>query len=117
MLIYPTKFRLFIYKAPTDMRKGFNGLSALVCNELSLDPLSGDLYIFRNKNKNKLKVLYWDKSGYALWYKSLEQGKFLFPDRNQATFEIDLSELSCILDGIDLRHIKRHVRFSLAKNK
>jgi len=99
------------------MRKSFNGLSVLVTNELGEDPLSGHFYIFRNKTKNKLKILYWDRSGYAIWYKQLQEGKFHFPSCLESSIEINTSSLSMILEGVDLTSIKYQKRFKLARRK
>ena len=116
-MIIPSTVVFFVYTAPTDMRKGFNGLSALVINELGADPLSGHFYIFRNKKKNKLKILYWVKSGYAIWYKQLQEGKFRFPSCTGSSIEIDFSQLSMILEGVDLTSIKYQKRFVLSRNR
>lgn len=116
-MIIPATVKFYLCLHPTDMRKGFNGLSAIVINELGEDPLSGHFYIFRNKVKNKLKILYWDRSGYAIWYKQLQEGKFHFPSCLDSSIEIDTSTLSMILEGVDLTSIKYQKRFKLARRK
>ena len=116
-MIIPAAVKLFVYMDATDMRKGFNGLSALVINEMSQDPLTGNFYIFRNKKKDKLKLLYWDRSGYAIWYKQLQEGKFHFPLVSDSSIEIDISDLSLILEGIDLSSAKQQKRFALPRRK
>ena len=73
---------IWLYRPPTDMRKSFNGLSALVKNKMNKDPLTGHLYVFINKKRTQCKVLYFDRSGYCLWSKRLEQGQFYTPDNH-----------------------------------
>lgn len=107
---------------PTDMRRGFDGLSGMTQTLLEQDPLSGHLFVFRNRNRDKLKILYWDSDGLAIWYKRLEQGTFQFPtdgkDKEQLTagVEISTSELTLLLGGIDLRSAKKRKRFVAPKN-
>lgn len=79
MITLPASVRVFVCTLATDMRKGFNGLSAMASEVMVQNPLSGNLFVFRNKRGNKLKVLYWDGDGMALWYKSLESGTFELP--------------------------------------
>jgi transposase len=106
----------------TDMRRGFDGLSGMVVSLLEQDPLSGHLFVFRNRNRDRLKILYWDADGLAIWYKRLEQGTFQFPtdgkNKNElaAGVEITTSELSLLLGGIDLRSVKQRKRFVAPKN-
>ena len=107
---------------PTDMRRGFDGLSGMTQTLLQQDPLSGHLFVFRNRNRDKLKILYWDSDGLAICYKRLEQGTFQFPtdgkDKGElaAGVEITTSELSLLLGGIDLRSVKKRKRFVAPKN-
>jgi transposase len=110
------QLRIFLCTEPADMRKNFNGLSGLVRKSMMLDPLSGHLYIFRNQRGDRLKVLYWDSDGFALWYKQLQRGTFRFPDLknySSAGLEIDHSTLRLILDGIDLSTIRRQHRYRI----
>lgn len=107
--------RVWLYTEPTDMRKSFDGLSALVKEKLAEDPLSGQLFVFINRKGNYLKVLYFDRSGYALWAKRLEQGQFHYRrDRASCTshkMSLNVTELKLILEGIDVssaRHYKRY---------
>jgi transposase len=98
------------------MRKNFNGLSGLVRKSMTLDPLSGHLFVFRNQRGDRLKVLYFDIDGFAIWYKQLQRGTFRFPDLknySSAGLEIDHSTLRLILDGIDLSTIRRQHRFNI----
>ena len=108
--------RIYYCAAPTDMRKGFDSLAALVRDHLGHDPLSGHLFLFLGRSRDRLKILYWDADGFALWYKRLEEGTFRLPvlKAGQANVELKASELAMLLEGIDLRSVKRLPRFSLA---
>lgn len=107
------RVRVFLCTSPTDMRKGFDTLAVLVREGLGYDPLSGQLFLFVGKRRDRLKILYWDRDGYALWYKRLEQGTFRMPMAKPETASIELkaSELAMLLEGIDLRSIKHRKRF------
>lgn len=106
----------FLYHSSTDMRKGFNGLSGLVRNDLGRDPLSGDVFIFINRRRNRMKLLVWEDSGFLLYYKILEQGTFELPVNAHATAgQISWRDLILILEGVVLSSIKNRKRFSLAK--
>ena len=105
--------RLFLYTAPADMRKSFDGLSGLVCTQMKADPLSGDVYLFINRRRDRVKILFWDRSGLALYYKRLEEGTFMLPDGSEPSVEITSAELSLILEGIDLSQAQRRKRFAL----
>ena len=109
MLSWPPTVKIFLGADPTDMRKGFDSLAHLVESSMALDPLSGHLFVFRSRRGDRIKVLYWDKDGYALWYKRLEEGTFKLPriDGGQKSVELRASELAMMLDGIDLRSIRR----------
>ena len=110
--------KIFICTQPTDMRRSFDGLSGMVQSLLELDPLSGHLFVFRNRARDCLKILYWDGDGLALWYKRLEQGRFQFPtdlavgDEPSSSVQIAESDLALLLGGIDLRSIKRCKRYT-----
>ena len=80
MLSLPPTVRIFLAATPADMRKGFDGLAQLVRDGIPQDPLSGHLFVFLNKRRNRIKILYWDRDGFALWYKRLEKGVFRFPE-------------------------------------
>lgn len=105
--------RIFLCTSATDMRRGFDRLAGMVEQSLKQDPLSGNLFVFRNRPGDKLKILYWDKDGYCIWYKRLEEGTFRFPRvaEGQSSAEVKASELAMLLEGIDLRSIKRGKRF------
>lgn len=105
--------RVFVCVTPTDMRKSFDGLSAVVRDHLKQDPLAGDLFVFRNKRGDRLKLLYWDEDGLAVWAKRLEQGTFQFPasDAPDDAVEVKATELALILGGIDLDSVERRKRY------
>jgi len=99
--------RIHLYRHPADMRKGADGLSGLVCAQMGQDPLSGALFVFCNRRRTTIKLLYWDRDGYALWIKRLERGRFRLPEG--AGCEIDRATLSMMLEGIvALRRLKRY---------
>ena len=101
------------------MRKSFDGLFAAVEAIVGQDPLSGHLFLFRNRNRDRIKILYWDRDGLAIWYKRLEKGTFQLPsdmlglDERPARIEIRADELAMLLGGIDLTKIKRRKRYQL----
>jgi transposase len=115
MLSLPPSVMISVCAEPVDMRKQFDGLAALVGDRLGEDPLSGHLYVFYNRAANRLKILWWDRGGYALLYKRLERGCFVFPRRVKAgacSVRIDAGELALILEGIDLRQATWRTRWN-----
>jgi transposase len=103
--------RVFVLSAPTDMRKGFPGLSALVRERLGHNPQSGDLFVFANRRGDRLKCLYWDRNGYVIVYKQLGRGTFRLPRGDaDAPVEMTTAELAMLLDGADLRKVARAPR-------
>src|SRR5437588_9617075 len=98
------------------MRKGFDSLACLVESSLALDPLSGHLFVFRSRRGDRVKVLWWDRDGYCLWYKRLEKGSFRFPAGaaapGAAHAEVQAADLMMILDGVDLGSVRRQRRYS-----
>ena len=112
MLSLPPSVRLFVARGATDMRKSFDTLAALVIEVIEEDPQSGHLFLFVNRRRDRLKVLWWDRSGYCLLAKRLELGQFRVFDRadgKTGSFEMSASELALILEGIDLRGAKRRL--------
>ena len=105
--------RIYLCTGSTAMRKGFDSLAALVREGLGYDPLSGHLFLFVGRHRDRLKILYWDKDGFALWYKRLEEGTFRLPAAKKvgASVELAASELAMLLAGIDLTSIRRRKRF------
>jgi transposase len=110
--------RVFVCTLPTDMRKSFDSLAALVQTHLSQDALSGDLFVFRSRRGDRIKLLYWDQDGLAIWYKRLEEGSFPLPaaDGKRAAagahgLVLRPAELAMLLDGVDLAQVKRQKRY------
>jgi transposase len=128
MLSVSRTTRVFLATRPTDMRKGFDGLFALVETVLQEDPFSGHLFVFRNQRRDRLKLLWWDRDGWAVFYKRLERGGYEFPtDRkrpsssaasdNSPRCEIRAEELALLLEGIDLASVKRRPRYERPKTE
>jgi transposase len=100
---------VYLHRDPVDFRKSINGLSVIVEREMGLSPLSGALFVFCNKKRDKLKLLYWDRTGFALWYKRLEQEKFRWPRRRcEAVMELDEDRLHWLLQGYDITRMQPH---------
>jgi transposase len=113
VLTVPPAVKLWYCPDPVDMRLGFDGLFALVQNRLHADPLSGHLFIFKNRTADRLKVLYWGGHGLCLWCQRLEAGRYHFPDAPPgAALELTAGQLQMVLDGIDLSRVKRFKRFA-----
>jgi transposase len=110
--------RVFLCTLPTDMRKSFDSLAGLVEQQLGQDPLAGDLFVFRSKRGDRLKLLYWDGDGLAIWYKRLEEGTFALPAADAQHAQVGAhglairpAELAMLLDGIELTHFRRRRRY------
>ena len=116
MLSLPSSCRIYICRQPADMRRSFDGLAQMTRDFLGADPLSGHLFVFVNKRRDRLKLLYWDKDGLAIWYKRLEEGTLTLPrpsGRKQGEHGIEISsaDLLMLLDGVDLSSVKRGKRY------
>jgi transposase len=111
MLSLPPAVRIFVATAPTNMHLSFDRLAAVARDVIQQDPLSGHLFVYRNRAGDKVKILSWDRSGFCLWYKRLEKGVFHFPDASATHLEIDAADLLLLLDGIDLAHATRRPRW------
>lgn len=114
MLTLPPAVRVHLAVQPIDIRKSFDGLSGAVREVLSEDPFSGHLFVFRNKRGDMLKVLWWSRGGFALFYKRLERGTFHLPrrvDPDARAIVVDTTELALMLEGIDLPATRRRVRW------
>jgi transposase len=117
MLPVHSGLRFYLYRHPTDMRKSFEGLCGLIYTQLSADPLSGDVYVFLNRRRDRIKLLVWDRSGFWIFYKRLEKGTFQLPRiaADQACLDLPYEELMLILEGIDLTHIRKRRRYFVQK--
>ena len=117
MISLPQSVKIHVCVAPTDMRKSFDGLGGLAEHVMQQDPLSGHLFVFRNRARDRVKVMYWDTDGLAIWYKRLERGTFQFPmdlqtlDSDAVGVEISATELNLLLGGIDLASVKCRRRY------
>jgi transposase len=118
MLTLPPSVRVFLCLAPADMRRSLDGLAALTREVLREDPLSGHLFVYFNRRRDRVKILFWDRSGLALYYKRLEKGTFrlsAFEDPESPRAEVASAELALILEGIELAGARRRPRFSLPR--
>jgi transposase len=112
MLSVRTGVRIFISTEPTDMRKGFDGLSAIVEHQWGASPFSGDLFVFSNRRRTLLKLLYWDSDGFAIWYKRLEEGTFRIPEPTaDGRIELTAAKLAMLLEGIDFTRTRKRKRY------
>lgn len=110
----PPSVRIFITAEGTDMRRSFDRLAAMVEEVLKQSPFSGHLFVFRSRRGDRVKILYWERGGFAIWYKRLEEGTFQFPEGGATSFEIEAADLTLLLEGIDLSGAKRRKRFTPA---
>jgi transposase len=114
MLTLPSSVRIFIAAEPVDLRRGFDGLAATTRSLIRQDPLSGHVFAFVNRRRNRIKLLVWDRSGFLLLYKRLERGTFAMPCEpvtGQRHVEVDAGELGLMLEGLDLRGARRRPRW------
>lgn len=114
MLSLSPSVRYFLYRHQADMRKGFDSLSGLVRDGLGKDPLSGDVFIFFNRRRTHVKLLLWERDGYSIYHKRLEQGSYELPLND--TSELTSDQLMLILRGISLKTVRMRKRFDLSKN-
>ncbi len=108
-IFFSDRYRYFIYRSGCDMRKGYDGLCGLVRNDWKKNPLSGDVFIFLSKQRNKIKLLHWQNDGFVIYSKRLEKGTFELP--KNTSIEITAQQLQFILDGIYLSSIKKRIRY------
>jgi len=111
MFFPESQVKIWLYAKPTDMRKSFDGLSALAKNMIKEDPLSGHLFVFINRRQTQIKILYFDRGGYCLWAKRLEQGRFQYNKNKGEKQTLTLTELTFIIEGIDLKNTLQKKRY------
>ena len=113
MIAIPSGASIFLCTTATDMRKSFDGLTGLVRSEFCREPNDGSLFLFINRRRDRIKILYWEVGGFALWYKRLESGSFETVSGRNGTsvVTIDAAELTMLLSGISLLSVKRRKRF------
>ena len=116
MIHLPASVRVYLCLTACDMRKSFDSLHTLVGEHLVLDPFAGHLFVFASRRRDRVKILYWDRDGFAIWSKRLEQGTYAVPLGGEGNRrEITAQELGAILSGIDLEQAKRRKRYQRAK--
>ena len=116
MLGLPATVRMFLCAEPVDMRKSFDGLLGLVESALALDPLSGHLFLFLNKRRDRIKMLFWERDGLVIWYKRLEAGTFQWPrlEQDATSVELSMTDLALLLSGVDVASAQRRKRYRRA---
>jgi transposase len=113
VLSFPAAIKVYLCTVPCDMRRSFDGLSMMAEHIVRCSPLSGHLFVFCNRRTDRVKILYWDRDGWAIWYKRLEAGTFEYPFGEGGRQEIAAWELGVLLEGIDLKAGKRRKRYQL----
>jgi transposase len=117
MMHLPASVRVYLCASACDMRKSFDGLHAMVTQSMELDAFGGHLFVFANRRRDRIKILYWDRDGFAVWAKRLEQGTYAMPFGDTGAIEgekrreITAAELGALLSGIDLNRAERRKRY------
>ena len=114
MLNVPTKVRIFLCRSAIDMRKGFDGLHGVVLEVLRQDPLSGDLFVFLNSRRDRVKLLIWEGDGMLIVYKRLQRGTFAPPTGDGDSISLSSAQLALLLGGIDLKQTRARARYQRA---
>lgn len=119
MLSIPSVVRIYLHAAPVNLHFSFDRLAGIVSEEMRQDPLSGHLFVFRNRRGDRVKLLFWDDDGYAYVYKRLQKGVFKFPAVSPETrsVQVSVTDLSLLLWGIEPTSVRRQRRFSLAEHR
>jgi transposase len=107
-MFLPSHTRVYLALGHTDMRKSINGLSILVETQLQMDPFSGHLFVFCNRRCQIIKILYWDRNGFALWQKRLEKHRFSWPQSEEQLLSIDARQLGWLLEGLPFHQVHAH---------
>ena len=115
MNAFSSSQRFFLYRGHTDMRRSFAGLSGLVINELQKSLTTGDVFVFINKPRNSIKLLVWDRNGFVIYYKRLEEGTFELPvaKDDAKSIPVKWEDLVMMLEGIALKSVKRRKRYTI----
>ncbi len=108
MLTLPPSVHIYLATEPVDLRRGHDGLFAIVRNQWRMDPFAGHLFVFVGCRGNRIKILFWDRGGFVIYYKRLERGRFRLPEIEPGAEEVqlDATQLAMLLDGIDVKHVK-----------
>jgi transposase len=119
MLSLPSIVKIYLHAAPVNLHYAFDRLAGIVREEMGHDPLSGHLFVFRNRRGDRVKLLFWDDDGWVIYYKRLEKGVFKFPAIACETrsLQVSVSDLSLLLWGIEPESVRRHKRFSLEEHR
>lgn len=119
MLSIPSVVKIYLHAAPVNLHFSFDRLAGIVREEMQLDPLSGHLFVFRNRRGDRVKLLFWDEDGYAFFYKRLQKGVFKFPLVGPETraVQVNVTDLSLLLWGIEPASVRRQKRFRLAEHR
>ena len=112
MFSLTSSHRYFLFTIPTDMRKGFDGLQGLIENKMQRQSTGGDVFVFVNKRRDKIKLLHWEPGGFVLYYKRLEKGTLKLPDMEGDTSIVTWSELIMIIEGISIKDVEKRLRYS-----
>jgi transposase len=115
MLMLSPAVKIFLCAQATDMRRSFDKLAEMTRSVLRQDPLSGHLFVFFNRSRDRVKILFWDRSGFCLYYKRLEEGAFRVPKLDAGVVQLEAAELALILEGIDLAGATRQKRFFISR--
>ena len=118
MFTLSTSNRFHLYSQPTDMRKSFDGLSAVVQNALGSNPLNGDVFIFINRRRDKIKLLHWQGISFTLYYKRLEEGTFEVPtyDPQAGSITLSYAQMVMLVDGLTIKNIEKRKRYTPSEN-
>ncbi len=111
MIMLPSAVRVYLYTATCDMRQGFDRLKALAEAGVGVDPRGGHLFVYCSRRRDRMRILYWDRDGWALWSKRLEAGTYAFPFDAAGGREISSGELGALLSGLDLGSVKQRKRY------
>lgn len=119
IISFSSRYRYYLYNGKCDMRKGYDGLCGLVQDDFKQNPLSGDVFIFLNRYRNRIKLLQWQEDGFAVYCKRLEKGTFELPKQNNAdsSMVITASQIQYILEGVILSSVKKKIRYEHIVNK
>ena len=107
MLMLPVGVKIFIARQPVDLRKSIDGLALLTQTVIRQEPLSGHLFVFVNKVGHRVKILFWDRTGFVLWYKRLETARIRLPEEGEESLELAPMQLALLLDGVGVRRARR----------
>lgn len=112
MSFFPKNCQIYLAVGSTDMRKSINGLSTLVADDFDIDPFSGHLFAFCNRQRKIIKILFWDNNGFCIWHKRLEKDRFQWPDSEEDIIHIDSRQMAWLLAGLDINTAHKQLFYS-----